>query len=100
MRIVVVCGAGASSTFVALRLQRAAAAARLNYEVAGSTESALAEDLQFTDLLLVGPHLGEQVEAISARAAEHQVPTILLPDDVFGDADGTRTLRLVQEGAS
>lgn len=98
MRIVVVCGAGASSTFVALRLQRAAAAAQLDYVVAGSTETSLADDLQFTDLLLVGPHLSEQIETIRARAAAHRVPTILLPEDVFGDADGARTLRLVQEG--
>jgi PTS system cellobiose-specific IIB component len=45
------------------------------------------------DVILVGPHLAE-------RAAELRevlsVPLLVLPDDVFSDRDGRRTLALVR----
>ncbi|MDF2561375.1 MAG: hypothetical protein K0R99_2821 [Microbacterium sp.] len=87
MRILVVCGAGASSTFVALRLRSAAASAGLDWDAAaGSETSATGSD---HDLVLVGPHLSDRLEAIR-RSVE--APVAVLPDDVFTDRDGSRTL--------
>ncbi|MDP3949568.1 PTS sugar transporter subunit IIB [Microbacterium sp.] len=87
MRILVVCGAGASSTFVAQRLRRAASAAGLDWETAAGTENSVST--AFADLVLVGPHLADRLDAI--RAASHG-PVAVLPDDVFADRDGSRTL--------
>ncbi|CAH0208935.1 hypothetical protein [Microbacterium sp. Bi121] len=91
MRILVVCGAGASSTFVAQRLRHAASAAGRDWEATAGTESTIAS--AFADLVLVGPHLADGIDAIRAAA---QVPVVVLPEDVFGDRDGTRTLALVE----
>lgn len=41
------------------------------------------------DLVLVGPHLAERLTAIHDQAS---APVALLPDDVFADLDGSRTL--------
>ncbi len=89
MRIIVVCGAGASSTFVAARLQAAADAAGLDIE---ATPAALA-DLPYyaglADGLLLGSHL-----AASARMLPEfdGVPTEVLPHDIATDRDGSRAL--------
>lgn len=91
MRILVVCGAGASSTFVAQRLRRAASAAGLAWETTAGTEQTISS--AFADLVLVGPHLAERLDAIRAAS---RVPVTVLPDDVFADRDGTRTLAVVQ----
>ena len=90
-KILVVCGAGASSTFVAQRLQRAATDSQLPWEASAGTEQTIAS--RVVDLILVGPHLADQLEAIRT-AAECQV--LPLPEDVFTDRDGTRTLALVR----
>ncbi|MEV8251977.1 hypothetical protein AB0O87_13765 [Microbacterium sp. NPDC076768] len=87
MRILVVCGAGASSTFVAQRLRNAAAAAGLDWDATAGTEAAVAHS--GGDLVLVGPHLSDRLEAIRSGA---DAPVALLPDDVFADRDGSRTL--------
>lgn len=91
MRILVVCGAGASSTFVAQRLRSAAAAAGLDWDAAAGMESSVSGSEH--DLVLIGPHLSDRLEAIrdSARA-----PVAVLPDDVFADRDGSRTLVLAR----
>lgn len=90
-RILVVCGAGASSTFVAQRLQRAATDAQLPWEASAGTELTIASHVP--DMVLVGPHLGDRLDAIRAAAA---CPVLPLPDDIFSDRDGTRTLVLVR----
>ncbi|OAN40029.1 PTS sugar transporter subunit IIB [Microbacterium sp. H83] len=91
MRILVVCGAGASSTFVAQRLRRAASDAGLDWDATAGMESSLSGGDH--DLVLVGPHLAERLDAIRAAVP---VPVVVLPDDVFADRDGSRTLALAR----
>ena len=92
MRILVVCGAGASSTFVAQRLRRAAEAAGLAWDVAaGSEPSIAASDV---DLLLLGPHIAARADDAASRT---RAQVAVLPIDVFDDRDGSRTLAWVQE---
>ncbi|MFT4210267.1 MAG: hypothetical protein QM626_00210 [Microbacterium sp.] len=95
MRILVVCGAGASSTFVAHRLRQAAHAAGLELEVAASARSAFADRLAGTDTVLIGPHLPD-VDDVRTQSEAAGALAITLPEDVFADTDGTRILALVQ----
>lgn len=95
MRILVVCGAGASSTFVAQRLRHAAQAAGRQISALAGTERSLPIDLDAADVVLVGPHLRHALERVRHEASRRDATVILLPDDVFTDLDGTRTLALV-----
>ncbi|MDI9892050.1 PTS sugar transporter subunit IIB [Microbacterium sp. NPDC016588] len=97
MRILVVCGAGASSTFVAQRVQRAAHDRGLPYSASAGTARSLPIDLDQADVVLVGPHLAPDLERIRQDAATRGVRVALLPEDVFTDLTGTRTLALVEE---
>lgn len=92
MRILVVCGAGASSTFVAQRINRAARARNLAYSATATSRTALADGLGSSDLILLGPHLAPQLEQVRDLAAAHGAHVLLLDTDVFADLDGTRTL--------
>ena len=95
MRILVVCGAGASSTFVAQRVRRAAHARGLALTAFAGTEPSLMIDLDTVDVVLVGPHLAPEITRIERSAARHGVRVVLLPDDVFTDLTGERTLDLL-----
>jgi len=97
MRILVVCGAGASSTFVAQRVRHAAHDRGLPYSAFAGTEQSLPIDLDAADVVLVGPHLGHALERIRRDADARGTKVILLPPDIFSDLDGTRTLQLVRE---
>ncbi|GAA1249327.1 PTS system cellobiose-specific IIB component [Microbacterium phyllosphaerae] len=91
MKILVVCGAGASSTFVAQRLRRAASDAGLEWDAAAGMEYSVTGGDH--DLILVGPHLADRLDAIRDATL---VPVAVLPEDVFADRDGTRTLALAR----
>ncbi|GAA4348389.1 PTS sugar transporter subunit IIB [Microbacterium rhizosphaerae] len=97
MRILVVCGAGASSTFVAQRVRSAAEDRGIPCEARAGSESSIGADLDTLDVVLVGPHLAPRMELIRAGAASRGAVAVLLPGDVFSDLDGSRTLALVQE---
>jgi len=97
MRILVVCGAGASSTFVAQRVRHAAHEAGLAYTAFAGTELSLPIDLDAADVVLVGPHLAYAIPTIERDAAIRGTTVVLLPEDIFTDLDGNRTLQLVQE---
>ena len=97
MRILVVCGAGASSTFVAQRVRHAALHEGLAYSAFAGTERSLPIDLDAADVVLVGPHLAHALERIERDAARRGTTVVLLPPDIFTDLDGTRTLALVRD---
>lgn len=97
MRILVVCGAGASSTFVAQRLRHAAQSRGIACSAVAGTIQSLPIDLDAADIVLVGPHLAHAVDDIHRVAAARAVTVVILPPDVFGDLDGNRTLDIALE---
>ncbi|WP_298743386.1 PTS sugar transporter subunit IIB [uncultured Microbacterium sp.] len=97
MRILVVCGAGASSTFVAQRVRHAAQAAGRDMSAIAGTEQSLPIDLDAADVVLVGPHLVQSLPRIEQDAASRGATVVLLPADIFTDFDGTRALALIDD---
>ena len=85
--ILVVCGAGASSTFLASRIRKLAAERGLPITARAASASELSASLDGAAVILVGPHLEAEFEAISSIAAAQSIPTALLPATAFG-ADG------------
>jgi cellobiose PTS system EIIB component len=90
--ILVVCGAGASSTFLALAMRKQAANRGIPVRIEPVGESQLPARLDDADAMLVGPHLGAAFPALQTRAAGHGVPAALLPDGDTGAAGAARAL--------
>ena len=93
MKIVVVCGAGASSTFVAVKLRNAAAARALQIQVAAGSASQL-DSLAGVDVVLVGAHLEAAVPGLRARAAGTGTAVAVLPPVSPAALDGGAALDL------
>jgi cellobiose PTS system EIIB component len=99
MRIIVVCGAGASSTFIAHRIRRAAAARGIEVEAQAASESALVAGLDGADVLLVGAHLGDRIALLREQADAASVPLVILPESAAAAPDGATALDLALEFA-
>ena len=96
MLVLVVCGAGASSTFVAHRLRRQAAVRGLDLQARPTSTSQLAGDLPGADVLLVGAHLADQLAELRRAAAAADVPIAILAEDA-ATGDGSAALDLALE---
>lgn len=96
MRITIVCGAGASSTFVAKRLQKAADEWGLDLTARAGIWGDLTAD-EDADLILIGSHLTERLAETTALVAPTRV--VVLPDACVRDLTGRETLAFVTGGA-
>lgn len=100
MRIVVVCGAGASSTFAALRIRKAAEARGIVADVRAAGEQTLADALAGADALLVGTHLTERMDSLEQTAVAASVPFAVLPGETRTlDGDAALDLAIAISGA-
>jgi PTS system cellobiose-specific IIB component len=93
MKIIVVCGAGASSTFVAVKLRSAAAARGMQVDVAAGSASQL-DSLAGVDVVLVGSHLEAAVPGLRTRAVATGTAVAVLPPVSPAALDGSSALDL------
>ncbi|MCW4457569.1 PTS sugar transporter subunit IIB [Microbacterium sp. MPKO10] len=94
MRIIVVCGAGASSTFVALRVRRAAASRGQEISARAVPIEAVDAALAEADVLLLGAHLATGADELECRADEAGVAFAVMPEEVFIAPTGDAALDL------
>lgn len=93
--VLIVCGAGASSTFLASRLRAFATAAGLELVIRATSDAELRSRLPTTTVLLVGPHLESSFEALRAEAAEFGVTAALLPQNAFAPGGAEAALDII-----
>lgn len=101
MEILVVCGAGASSTFVALRLRRAAADRGIDLTARAGSLDLIDSAIVGADVVLVGPHLATRLEDVraAARAVDDGILVALLPAPAVTSPDGDLALQTALDAA-
>ncbi|MCU1509369.1 MAG: hypothetical protein JWQ12_1634 [Glaciihabitans sp.] len=92
--ILIVCGAGASSTFLASRMRSLSASRGHTLTVRAANDGEIPSRLVGVDVLLVGPHLAASFASIREIAAEHGVAAALLPENAFGPTGAEDALAL------
>ena len=90
--ILVVCGAGASSTFLASRIRSLATERGLDVTARAASNLDLSSRLADATVLLVGPHLEASFPELRAEAGTRSVPAGLLPATAFGPDGATDAL--------
>jgi len=81
--ILIVCGAGASSTFLASRMRAIAASRGESVTVQAASDDDIDSRLPAADVLLVGSHLASSFDTLRTRAAGFGVPAGLLAATTF-----------------
>ena len=94
MRILVVCGAGASSTFVAMWVRKAASARGLDVVASASSETELDELAADNNVVLIGPHLADRFDDLAERVRARGASAVLVPEHIITTRDGDAALDL------
>lgn len=95
--ILLVCGTGASSGFMAKNIRQAAKARGIEVGVKARSDSTVEDYIEDIDLLLVGPHLSYMMDDLKQIADPHGVPAALIPKDAYGELDGDAVLDFALE---
>lgn len=92
MKILLVCGAGASSGFMAQNMRKAAKKREMDIEIIARSEAELTNNVKDADILLVGPHLEYNIENIQKAVEPYGIPFAFINKEAYGSMDGEAAL--------
>ncbi len=95
--ILLVCGTGASSGFMAKNIRVAAKEKGYDISVKARGDAEVEDFIDEIDLLLVGPHLQYMLNDLEIIANPYNVPVKIIPKDAYGSLDGIAVLEFMEE---
>lgn len=91
-KILLICGGGASSGFMAANIRRAVIKRGLPFEVDARSESEIDQLLPEIDCLMLAPHLKYLYEDLQQRCKVNKVKVAVMSPTYYGIIDGERAL--------
>lgn len=94
VNILLCCGAGMSSGFLAQRARQAAKKQKINATVEARSHSDIASYMSSIDILMVGPHYAGELPEFEKLAEPHHIPVCVIPQDIYAQLKGDALLEL------
>lgn len=92
VKILLCCGAGMSSGFMAQKARAAAKKRGIEASIDAKSEAEAASLLSTVDVLLLGPHYASHKEKFAEAAKLYNVPVDVIPQKIYGMLDGDKLL--------
>ena len=92
LNVLLVCGSGASSGFMASNIRKAAASRGLDISVRARGEAEIENYIDEIDALMVGPHLAYILDEIDEYTHGTNVKVLLMKADYYATLDGEKAL--------
>lgn len=97
LNILLVCGSGASSGFMAANMRKAAKVQEIEMEIRARSESEIENYIDEIDALMVGPHLSYILDDIDSYTEGRELPVILMRPDYYSKLDGQKAIEHLLE---
>ena len=92
MKVLLVCGSGASSGFMAANIRKAAKERGVGLEITARGESEIENYIEDIDALMIGPHLAYLMDEIDEMFGDTNVKMILMKPEYYATLDGEKAL--------
>ncbi|GAA6292280.1 MULTISPECIES: PTS sugar transporter subunit IIB [Enterocloster] len=92
LNVLLVCGSGASSGFMATNMRRAAVARGVDMDIKARSESEIENYVDEIDALMVGPHLAYILDEVEEYIGDNDVKVILMKPEYYSTLDGDKAL--------
>lgn len=96
-RVLLCCGAGFSSGFLAQKARKAIKAQKLDMTIDARSESVISEYMDKMDVLLVGPHYESAIPKFKAECEPLGIKVSLIPADIYSTLNGEALIELVKQ---
>lgn len=93
MKILLVCGGGASSSFVAQNVKKACMNNHIDGEIEAIGETELEDYIDGQDLVLFGPHLKYLEDSLKETCDYYHVPYRFISEEHYAKMDGEAILK-------
>lgn len=95
IKVMLVCGGGASSGFLAASMRKAAKKKGITMDIFAKSESEIDNFKNDIQVLLVGPHLKYLMEEIREKLTGTEVKCSLIENEIYGALDGNKAVEKV-----
>lgn len=86
--VLLCCGAGMSSGFLAQRAQKAADEKHADMNIDAKSQSVVEDVIEEYQLLLLGPHYECHLAEFEEIAEPYDIPVAVIPQKIYGALDG------------
>lgn len=97
MKILLCCGMGMSSGFLATNARKYAKMKKLPLTIEARSHSEVNEFLNSIDLLMLGPHYKTELKHYENLAKPYGVKVAVIPQSIYGRMDGEGLIKLAKE---
>lgn len=87
-QVLLVCGTGASSGFMASNARTAAKEMGVDLSFIARSDAVVEDYIEDSVLLMVGPHLQYMVDDLKEIVDEYNVPIVVIEEKIYGQLDG------------
>ncbi len=92
IKVLLVCGGGASSGFMAVNLRKAAKARGIDMDAKARSETEAELYASEVDCIMIGPHLSYLVDDLRSRLGESGPKLLLMSKSYYSTLDGDEAL--------
>lgn len=92
LSVLLVCGSGASSGFMAANMRKAASKQGMEIDIKARSESEIESYIDEIDALMVGPHLAYILDEVEDYIHEYNVKVILMKAEYYSTLDGDKAI--------
>ena len=93
IRILLACGIGASTGFMAATMRKVAKKEKLNVTIHAVSKSEIMQHADKVDVILLGPHFAAEVPTVQKEVANYGVKVGSVKPDSYAALDGEAILR-------
>lgn len=95
--ILLVCGSGASSGFMAANIRKAAKRRGEDITVKAVSESTVEDYVEDIDCLMIGPHLASTKEGLEEVCEGYPIHVVVMKPEYYSHLDGEKALEHIHE---
>lgn len=97
IRVLLCCGAGFSSGFLAQKARQAAKKKKLDMTIEARSESVVSEYMDKMDVLLIGPHYASALPKLKEECEPHGIKVEMIPTEIYSTLDGVGLVDLAAQ---
>ena len=96
IKVMLCCGAGMSSGFLAQRIRGEAKKQKIEIQVDARSENQVSQFFGKFNILLLGPHFASQLPNYERVSEEYNFKVAVIPKKIYGTLDAKAMLDLIQ----
>jgi PTS system cellobiose-specific IIB component len=96
LNVLLICGSGSSTGFMAASMRKEAAKQGLDWEITARSEGEVENYVDNANCIMVGPHLAYLIEELTERYRNRDIKIALMNKSYYSTLDGIAAIKHIQ----